>query len=58
MVEHLKSNNVDPGKTPLTLGAPLTVETGKENFTGEFSDAANAMLTTKYRDPFVVPKLA
>jgi len=58
MIEHLKVHHVDLAKTPLTLGAPLAVEDGKEQFTGEFSDAANALLTRKYREPFVVPKLA
>ena len=57
MVEHLKVHGVDFAKTPLTLGAPLTLADGKENFTGEFSAAANALLTRKYRAPFVVPEL-
>jgi predicted dehydrogenase len=58
MVEHLKVNNVDLAKTPLRLGAPLTLAEGKEKFTGEFSDAANALLTRQYRAPFTVPQLA
>jgi hypothetical protein len=58
MVEHLKIHSVDFAKTPLTLGAALTVQAGEEEFTGEFSEAANPLLTRKYREPFVVPKLA
>ncbi|HEV2692601.1 MAG TPA: Gfo/Idh/MocA family oxidoreductase [Verrucomicrobiae bacterium] len=58
MVEHLKKHNVDFTKTPLTLGAPLTLANGKESFTGEFSKEANARLTAQYRAPFVVPELA
>ena len=58
MVEHLKVHNVDFAKTPLTLGAPLTLVDGKETFTGEFSTAANKLLTRKYRAPFTVPELA
>lgn len=58
MVEHLKVHQVDFAKTPLTLGAPLTVDPGREQFTGEFSDAANGLLSRHYRAPFVVPKLA
>ena len=58
MVEHLKSHNIDFAKTPLTVGATLTVDADKERFTGEFSSAANPMLTRKYREPFVVPKVS
>jgi hypothetical protein len=58
MVEHLKGHNVDFAKTPLTLGATLTLASGKEHFTGEFSEAANPLLTRHYRQPFVVPELA
>ena len=58
MVEHLKVHGVDFAKTPLTLGASLTVDGGREKFTGEFSEAANGLLTRNYRPPFVVPALA
>jgi hypothetical protein len=58
MVEHLKAHGIDFSKTPLTLGATLTVNGRKERFTGEFSAAANQLLTREYRKPFVVPKLA
>ncbi|HSY18815.1 MAG TPA: Gfo/Idh/MocA family oxidoreductase [Candidatus Acidoferrales bacterium] len=58
MVEHLKAHRVDFTKTPLTLGATLTLADGKEQFTGEFSAAANPLLTRQYRAPFVVPALA
>jgi hypothetical protein len=58
MLEHLKVHLVDFAQTPLTLGASLTIEHGKERFTGEFSHSANALLKPKYRKPFVVPKLA
>src|SRR5215471_18540547 len=58
MVEHLKAHNVDFTKTPMTLGATLTLKPDKEQFTGEFSRAADKLLTRNYRKPFVVPKLA
>ncbi|MDR3460441.1 MAG: Gfo/Idh/MocA family oxidoreductase [Verrucomicrobiae bacterium] len=58
MVEHLKTHGVDFTKTPLTLGAALTLTPGQENFSGEFSEAANALLRPQYRAPFVVPELA
>ena len=58
MMEHLKANTVDLGKTPLTLGVPLMVDTKAERLTGPDAVRANAMLTREYRKPFVVPKLA
>ena len=58
MVEHLKAHGVDFAKTPLTVGAALTLNPEARQFTGEFSEAANPLLTRKYRGPFVVPELA
>jgi len=58
MTEHLASNGIDLTKTPLTLGAPLTLDPGKERFTGKGASAANKLLTRKYRKPYVVPSLA
>lgn len=55
MLEHLAKNNVDFQATPLTLGAPLTIQAGQEKFTGEFASQANPRLTRNYRAPFVVP---
>ncbi len=58
MAEHLAVNGVDLAKTPLTLGAPLTLDPAAERFTGEGAAAANARLSCNYRAPFVVPQLA
>jgi predicted dehydrogenase len=58
MVEHLGVNGVDLSKTPATLGVPLTVDSSAERFTGEGAEAANALLTRKYRKGYVVPQLA
>ena len=58
MLEHLAANGIDLTKTPLTLGAPLTVDPATERFTGEGSAAANPLLTREYRAPFTVPQLA
>jgi predicted dehydrogenase len=58
MAEHLALNQVDLGKTPLTLGAPLAFDPATEKFIGENATAANALLTRNYRAPFVVPQLA
>ena len=57
MAEHLGANNVDLGKTPLTLGVPLLVDDKAEQFTGPDAARANRMLKDPYRAPFVVPKL-
>ena len=58
MMEHLAVNNVDLGKTPLTLGMPLMIDAKGEQFKGPDAARANAMLGAQYRAPFVVPKLA
>jgi predicted dehydrogenase len=51
---HLALNGVDLDKTPATLGAALEMDPKTERFTN--SDAANALLTSEYRKPFVVPE--
>ena len=58
MTEHLASNQVELGKTPLTLGTPLALDPAAERFTGAGAAAANAMLTREYRAPYTVPPLA
>jgi predicted dehydrogenase len=58
MAEHLAAHGIDLAKTPLTLGATLTLDGNKERFKGEFAKAANKLITREYRAPFVVPQLA
>ena len=58
MAEHLRANNVDLTKTPLTLGAPLIVDAKNERFTGANAEHANKLLTAEYRAPFTVPSIA
>ncbi len=53
MMAHLEDNKVDLKATPLTLGAPLTMDPTTEQF--KDNAEANAMLTRNYRAPFVVP---
>ena len=53
---HLSANGVDLDKTPVTLGAMLTFDPDTERFVGEFSDAANRLVSRQYRAPFVVPE--
>jgi hypothetical protein len=50
---YLTNAGVDLGKTPLTLGRHLRIDGDKEQFLD--NDAANALLTSEYRTPFIVP---
>ena len=54
MEEHLAANGVDLTKTPATLGEVLKMDPQTERFIG--NEAANQLLTRKYREPFVVPE--
>jgi predicted dehydrogenase len=53
-VAHLEENGVDLTETPMTLGPMLQMDRSTETFTN--NDAANAMLTRKYREDFEVSK--
>src|SRR5205085_2591313 len=55
MLEHLAANEVNLQETPLTLGVPLRMEPVGERFIE--NEAANEMLTRKYRKPYVVPEI-
>jgi predicted dehydrogenase len=55
MVEHLKVNEVDLEKEPITMGPMLTMDPKKEEFVGEHSELANMLVKRNYREPFVVP---
>ncbi len=54
MAIHLEANGVDLEKSAITLGKPLNLDPGKEQFTGSDADAANAMLKGSYRDGFTI----
>jgi hypothetical protein len=54
MVQHLAANDVDVAKDQLELGVPLAMDAKEERFKGD--EAANAMLTRVYRQPYVVPE--
>jgi len=56
MLEHLKVNEVDLDKEPITCGPMLTMDPRKERFVGEYSEMANMYLKRNYREPFVVPE--
>ena len=53
-IEHLKANQVDLDRTPVSVGPLLRFDPETNRFIG--NDLANAMLTREYRAPFVVPK--
>ncbi|MHC4436599.1 MAG: Gfo/Idh/MocA family oxidoreductase [Planctomycetota bacterium] len=55
MIEHLKVNEVDLEKEPVTMGPMLTMDPEAEKFVGENSDLANMFIKRNYREPFVVP---
>jgi len=56
MLEHLKANEVDLEKEPITMGPMLTMNPRRERFVGEYSDWANMYVSRNYREPFVVPE--
>lgn len=56
MLPHLKANDVDITKEPLTIGPMLTFDIEKERFVDQFSNWANMLLKRNYREPFVVPE--
>ena len=56
MPEHLKTNEVDIEKEPITTGQKLTMDPRKEKFVGDYSDMANMYVKRNYREPFVVPE--
>jgi hypothetical protein len=54
---HLKANGVNVKKTRAVLGPWLEFDPSTERFTGGADfEKANALLTRKYREPFVVPE--
>jgi predicted dehydrogenase len=58
MLVQMNDCKVDLNKDRFTLGAHLTYDRTKEQFTGPGSDRANQFLKTTYRDGFVVKNQA
>jgi hypothetical protein len=52
---HLRVNEVDVRREPITIGPCLTFDQRSERFVGEFSEWANMFVRRDYREPFVVP---
>ncbi len=40
---------------PILVGPVLQFDSAREQFTGEYSEAANRYLKYDYREPFVIP---
>jgi hypothetical protein len=55
-IKHLRANEVDLQREPLTIGPALTFDNKSEKFVGQFSDMANMYLRRNYREPYVVPE--
>lgn len=55
MSVHLEANQVDLSKTPLALGAMLSFDPEKEQFTGTLAAEANKFLKGEYRKGFELP---
>ena len=55
MVEHLKANEIDFEKEPITMGPMLAMDSNTEKFTGDYSELANMYIKRNYREPFVIP---
>ena len=53
---HLAANGIELKTAGLTLGPKLTMDPAKEQFTGQFAKAANALVKRKYRKPFIIPE--
>jgi predicted dehydrogenase len=57
VLDHLRSNQVDPKATQLSLGQELKVDPATATLVGASADAS-AMLTRPYRAPFIVEDVA
>jgi hypothetical protein len=56
MCAHLKANDIDvDGEPTLTMGEWITIDPKTETFVG--NEAASAMRSRKYREPFLVPNI-
>jgi predicted dehydrogenase len=53
--DHLRKNEVDLERTPLTLGAALRLEPATQELVGEHASAARRLAKKSYRQPFVLP---
>jgi predicted dehydrogenase len=57
MMSHLEANKVDLKKTPLAMGAQLSVDPVKEVIIGDLASAANPLLKGTYRKDFALPEV-
>jgi hypothetical protein len=54
-LKHLRANEIDIQKEPLTIGPYLTFDRTSEKFIGQAANWANMYLRRNYREPFIVP---
>jgi predicted dehydrogenase len=55
--DHLRKNEIDLERTPLTLGGALRLDPATQAFLGEHAPAAQRFVKPPYRKPFVLPAL-
>jgi predicted dehydrogenase len=55
--DHLRKNEVDLGRTALTLGAALRLDPATQELVGEHASAARRLAKKSYRTPFGLPAL-
>jgi predicted dehydrogenase len=55
--DHFSRNRVDFSRTPLRLGATLSLDPASERFTGEHAASVAPLVRSEYRKPFVLPEL-
>ncbi|HNT35763.1 MAG TPA: Gfo/Idh/MocA family oxidoreductase [bacterium] len=54
---HLEANEIDLAKTPVVLGPWLAMDAEKERFVNcPDADAANKLVSRKYRKPYIIPE--
>ncbi len=52
--DHLSENGIDPKQTDYDMGPVLAFDSRSEKFVGDRAAEANALLTRRYREPFVI----
>lgn len=56
LLQHLRANEIDLNKTPLTIGPMLSFDAEQGRFVGEANTEANVFLKRNYREPYILPE--